>query len=377
MLNSFLPIAGANEVGASSYFLKIDGINILLDCGARTHAQIAYPDYSVLLDEQIDDYGQIDIIVISHAHYDHIGSFYSIASCATNAKIYATKLTKELMRLQLIDFERSVNSHENEKVRRIKLQRIEIIIDNIIELPVMKVIEVCDCKIKLFPAGHMAGASMVGLETENHKVLYTGDFSFNTIMGMNSINISGFKPDVLILNATYGYSYGDNKGLDYKGLEKKINEISKKDINILLKSTSIAKHLDLFYALKMMRLNTVCYIHPSSARISDAFSDLSYNIYSENIKFDEKEKLYPHVMISEEGQEGYQEINVDRYSLHASYSELLDIIYMCMPKQIFVVHTNVKEDCLNFMDDLYNQGRYRGSIIQCENEMTYEIQEAE
>ena len=35
MNDYFIPLGGADEIGASSYFLSVDGINILLDCGAR------------------------------------------------------------------------------------------------------------------------------------------------------------------------------------------------------------------------------------------------------------------------------------------------------------------------------------------------------
>ena len=35
MSDFFIPLGGGNEIGASSYYLSIGGIHILLDCGAR------------------------------------------------------------------------------------------------------------------------------------------------------------------------------------------------------------------------------------------------------------------------------------------------------------------------------------------------------
>ena len=35
MMDCFIPLGGGDEVGASAYFLSMDGTNILLDCGAR------------------------------------------------------------------------------------------------------------------------------------------------------------------------------------------------------------------------------------------------------------------------------------------------------------------------------------------------------
>ena len=54
----FLPLGGAAEVGASAYFVQVDGVRMLFDCGARINGNERYPDYRAMLDV-IDDYGQL------------------------------------------------------------------------------------------------------------------------------------------------------------------------------------------------------------------------------------------------------------------------------------------------------------------------------
>lgn len=108
MSDYLIPLGGGDEVGASAYFLFIDGIRILLDCGARLQRpdiEELYPDYERLLQE-VSDYSDLDLILISHAHYDHIGSFAKIATLAPHAEILATQDTKRLIEVQLLEFGR-------------------------------------------------------------------------------------------------------------------------------------------------------------------------------------------------------------------------------------------------------------------------------
>ena len=63
MNNYFLPLGGADEVGASSYFVNVDGVRMIFDAGARIHGMEIYPDYHMLL-QYIDDYTDIDLSLI-------------------------------------------------------------------------------------------------------------------------------------------------------------------------------------------------------------------------------------------------------------------------------------------------------------------------
>ncbi|UNT92107.1 MBL fold metallo-hydrolase [Allobaculum sp. Allo2] len=71
--NVFVPLGGAQSVGDSCYFVRMNGVNILLDAGAAVHeGQIEYPDYEYLLRAGIlESFSEINLILISHAHLDH------------------------------------------------------------------------------------------------------------------------------------------------------------------------------------------------------------------------------------------------------------------------------------------------------------------
>ena len=95
MNNYFLPLGGADEVGASSYFVNVDGVRMIFDAGARIHGMEIYPDYHMLL-QYIDDYTDIDFIFLSHAHYDHIGSYHILGDLQKMRRLQLQKRRKSL-----------------------------------------------------------------------------------------------------------------------------------------------------------------------------------------------------------------------------------------------------------------------------------------
>lgn len=376
--NYFLPIDSAADIGASSYFLKLDDTNILFDCGARSHKESEessyYPEYNILLEEQLDDFSQLDAICISHAHYDHIGSLLTIASMAPRTPIYATTITKELIRLLLVKLRKGVNFREHPKIQARKLSMLEDIINRIVEVGVKEDIHVKNTTIRFYNAGHMAGASMIGVAGTTQNVLYTGDFSFGSVMDMNAMDIGGFRPDVLIMTATHGYEDRCANKFNYKELEKRINNYLKRGKSVVVYSKSIPKQLDVLYGFKMMKKPIIHYIDTKAYDVIDELSNLSYSVYTEFTRFSKPPQNEPHVLISNDKKDGYVPIKIDAsYSLHASMDELAHMIQMCMPKVVYAVHTNVKEGTYNFMDEIENNGRYHNEIIQCENKKTYKI----
>ena len=176
MNNYFLPLGGADEVGASSYFVNVDGVRMIFDAGARIHGMEIYPDYHMLL-QYIDDYTDIDFIFLSHAHYDHIGSYHILGDLAKNAEIAATKATKEFTKLQLMDFGRMITSEEKEVIKKAKYRQAEAAINRIKEVPVMKEMKREKCSFTFYPAGHMAGAAMIEVRTKNHVIFYLLEIS--------------------------------------------------------------------------------------------------------------------------------------------------------------------------------------------------------
>lgn len=89
------PIGGLKEIGANCTHIQTAKRSILIDCG------ILFPNDSVFeLNYLIPDLsvlGEVDTIIITHGHEDHIGAIYHYVMKFPNADIYAPPFAKNLI----------------------------------------------------------------------------------------------------------------------------------------------------------------------------------------------------------------------------------------------------------------------------------------
>lgn len=380
MENYFLPLGGANEIGASSYFVVLDGVKMIFDAGARIHGMEIYPDYHMLLN-YIDDYGDIDFIFLSHAHYDHIGSYHMLGGMAKNAEVLATKATKEFTKLQLLDFGRMIAPDEKEVIKRAKYRQAEAAINRIKVVPVMKEMQYEKCAVTFYPAGHMAGAAMIEVQTLHHVILYSGDFSVRTMFGVNQMRLGDHRPDIFLMNATNSYQAQKRVKNDYTDLKEILADKIKRGKRVLFSSRSIAKHLDLFYFINqnmdeisgLLGYQIPVYITEQSEKIGNSLTDLGYLVYDGTIRSGKAPDI-PHILIGEDTSiDGYEMIPFDLYSLHASYQELKLFIKNEGADVTYLLHAQPKYGEQNLAAELKRSKTFQGSVIQAYNEQLYKL----
>lgn len=387
MSDFFVPLGGGNEVGASAYYLSIDGMNILLDCGARLRGEELYPDYERLLRE-MTDFSEINLIVISHGHYDHIGSFAKIAALACNAEIVMTKDTKSLIEMQLLDFGRISGRVESERIKNERYRLAQALMARIQIKPVLKSFVIKGCEITLMPAGHMLGAVMIYIKSKNHNILYSGDFSVRTKFGINGLRVTpDINPSVLLLNAPNAYfdsSEWDSQRIstavsktendNYQKLESYINRKLKDKKSIYIYSRSIPRHLDLFYFLKNSFSEVPVIMEPKSRKIADSLSDMGYQIYSSNILSTEKIPEQGCIIVGQElSRSGCIAISFDSYSLHASIDETIELVENIGARQVFLLHVR-PDNRKNSLKKILKDRNEVISVIQAENGMKYYLE---
>lgn len=203
-------IGASNYIGGSSILIKYKEDVILLDAGINIKDN-CYPNFFKLSDINLD-IQDINHLIISHAHLDHIGSIPYLYCLNKNINIYSTKDTKDIMKVILEDSLKIMNDKKTENLYTI--DDIKNISSSINICNFNKEYRISDdIKIILFRAGHILGASSILLNINGLNILYTGDFCCENQYFVEGLNLpKDLNIDVLITESTYA-NYQSNFNL--------------------------------------------------------------------------------------------------------------------------------------------------------------------
>lgn len=229
----FLPLGGGDNIGASSYFLKVKEVNILIDAGIKLEGnKVIYPNYQLLIDKELIN--KLDYVIITHAHLDHCGGIVELYKLNKGIKPIMTRETKELLRFNL------KHQFDNEN----DLYILDSLLDRIIILDFNKRIYLRneEVSIELYRAGHILGASSIMIRSDKCSIFHTGDFCTRDQETIEGIDFPiGEKIDVLITESTYGDSQCKSVNHECKRLKEFVQEKMNEGKQVLIPSFSIGR----------------------------------------------------------------------------------------------------------------------------------------
>ena len=282
----FKVLGGGNEIGANSYLLNIDGTNIILDCGQHpreTGARI-FPDYEKIKNENIEH------LIITHSHTDHIGSLPFFLKYFPASKIYSTKATLSLAEIMLsnttrilrqefeLEFDKSLISNYKEET----LDIIPMIMKQ--NSYNEKVFLNEKTNFEFLDAGHILGSASVLINTGNKKIFYTGDINLRNQALLPKAELPKHKVDILITEST---NCGTENYPDYKEEEKRlaafINRVINKGGSVLIPAFALGKSQELLMRVHtMMKKNIIphvpLYYSKMSKSINNVYDDYNYTV---------------------------------------------------------------------------------------------------
>ncbi len=201
-----LPIGGGDEVGASSLMLRFGGRRILLDAGRRFGSFRVHPRYDAACSALgMDGLWELDAILLSHAHGDHVGSLDRVVGEAPIVSLYATRVTLDVTEIMLAEalLRRSSASRKDDS-RLLVRSTVERTLSGGHPKEFGEAFQIGPVSVRLFRAGHIPGAAMIHLESPSHSLLYTGDFcDFDQFTVRGCSLPEDLEVDTLIAEATY------------------------------------------------------------------------------------------------------------------------------------------------------------------------------
>lgn len=207
------PLGGGTDIGGSCILVEVGDARILVDCGARPKQRLSRlgpQDLNIALA------GNIDAVVITHAHNDHAGFVPALVAQYPLMDVLCTADTAALLPTMWNDsvkvFERTGHEHVQfgEPADEPPYRSLQVLAAQDRTRPVEfgHVIEVADgVTIELFPAGHILGAAGVVVAAGTSRVTVTGDVSHPaqaqaSVSGL-ILPVSARGSDLLVIESTY------------------------------------------------------------------------------------------------------------------------------------------------------------------------------
>ncbi|MFZ3591255.1 MBL fold metallo-hydrolase [Bacillus sp. DJP31] len=216
-------LGGGNEVGATCLHIEIAGTNLLIDAGMRMHADDPMPALGML-----ENLGDPDAVLVTHAHADHIGALPVIHSLYPKAPVYTTPPTADLMKIMMKDSYKILEQRciQTNTLIPYTEDQVNSLLGSLLLFPASGVLRIGNVNVTIYRAGHILGAVMILLEGDGETILVTGDLSFNagrTIPGAQVPH--GINPDVVVMESTYGNRIHTDRNTEERNLANHISEV--------------------------------------------------------------------------------------------------------------------------------------------------------
>jgi len=196
-------LGSGRQVGRSCLLLQTPNSKILLDCGVdvASHGSDKFPYFAV----PEFDISQLDAVIVSHAHLDHVGLLPYLYKMGYKGPVYMTPPSRDIAALLSLDFIGVAYKQATKPL--FSSTDIKEMVKHSICLNYNEVTDVTpDVRLTFYNAGHCLGSSIVHLNIGNglHNLVYTGDHKYAKSRLLDPAVANYPRVETVITESTYG-----------------------------------------------------------------------------------------------------------------------------------------------------------------------------
>lgn len=256
-------IGATHEVTGSCYYLEAAGRKFLVDCGMEQG-----PNYYENREIPVNP-GDLDFVLLTHAHMDHSGNLPAIYAKGFQGPVYATDATCNLCDIMLRDsahiqmFEAEWRNRKGRRqgkpefVPAYTMEDAMGVIRNFVPCPYEKIITPAEgIAVRFVDAGHLLGSASIEIviteDGEERKIVFSGDIgNLNQPLIKNPTYLH--QADYVVMESTYGdRSHGDRP--DYVGLlGGLIQRTFDRGGNLVIPSFAVGRTQEMLYFIRQIK----------------------------------------------------------------------------------------------------------------------------
>lgn len=196
-------MGSARQVGRSCLLLQTPNSKVLLDCGVdiASKGKDRFPYFDI----PEFNIGQLDAVVISHAHLDHVGLLPYLYKMGYRGPVYMTPPTMDLAALMSLDF--IGVAYKQAAAPIFSSKDIKEMVKHTICLNYNEVTDIApDIRITFYNSGHALGSAMVHFNIGNglHNFLYSADYKYAKTRLLDPAVTNFPRIESVLTEATYG-----------------------------------------------------------------------------------------------------------------------------------------------------------------------------
>ena len=253
-------VGATKEVTGSCHLIKVGPHKILLDCGliqgrredeARNRQPFPFNP------------GEIDAVVLSHAHIDHSGRVPLLVKAGFKGPVYTQKASRDLCRIMLKDsayLQEKDAEWDNRKRERKGLEPVEALYsieDAMVALKQFRGMDYDDKRsilpgisIRFRDAGHILGSAIIELWLEENgvsrKVVFSGDLGNMDEPILRDPTMIA-EADLVLMESTYGDRLHRSRDDTWKEIQGIAGTIKNKSGNILIPAFAVGRTQGILY----------------------------------------------------------------------------------------------------------------------------------